>query len=436
MIFGIDLGTTYSLIGSGEELYTNLVASAVDLETKQQVDINTVSNSVVKSYKVDMTTGSTGLQPIACSSIVLRKLADDATRRSGVEVKDVVISVPAKFTSTQRDATWKAAEKAGLNPRALLNEPTAAALYACKDYKDLIVVYDLGGGTFDVTILDARCGYYFVIATDGNAHLAGDNLDRAIAELAMKFCKVKIKDRSKTNLQNLYNKCRIAKEHITSGSDVEFIELPEMGVMFKLDKDTYIETMKRVFQPTIDLTKNVISSNLMEMDRPKLLFVGGSTNDKYLREWVDEELGLEHFEIDCDPSFIVAKGIARYAEMVGNGQEQVELNDVTCRLAVGMYNGLTETVIPANSQIPTSDTFIGNNSEETDRLIINLYQGDDLTEKAENYIGTLEYNYGRIVKANEGIVEIKVSVDRNGMISLQATDFTTNDVQEVKLVMR
>ena len=435
MICGIDLGTTYSLIGHGDTIYSGLVASAVDLNTKQQVDIDFINPDVIHSYKVDMTTGDSGKLPIACSSIVLMELANIASRKTGEEIKDVVISVPAKFTATQRKATWLAAEHAGLNPRGLINEPTAAALYACKSYKDLIIVYDLGGGTFDVTILDARTGQYYVVASDGNGKLAGDNLDRAIAQLAMNTCKVKIMNKTKQNLLKLYNACRHAKENITTYSDKEYIQIPEMELSFELTRDKYIEVMHRVFQPTVDLTKQVIANNLLECDKPKLLFVGGSTADKYLRDWVSSELGLEEFPQVGDPSYIVAKGVAMYAEMVETGQAEVEITDVTTRLSVGLSTGLTETIIEENSAIPTEDSYIAVNSDTTNTLTINLYQGEGVTVNDVTYIGTLCYDYGRTVEAGKGIVDIGVAINRDGVITLSATDLARNNTQKIDLHM-
>lgn len=436
MICGIDLGTTYSIIGHGNTLFSDLVASAVDLETKQQIELDDINPNVIHSYKTDMTTGSMGELPIQCSSIVLRKLADIASRRAGEEIKDVVISVPAKFTTTQREATWKAAEKAGLNPKGLINEPTAAAIYACRDYKDLIVVYDLGGGTFDVTILDARTGDYYVVATDGNGHLAGDNLDMAIADYIMRQCKTPILRRSKINLMNLYKACRHAKENITTYADSQFIEVPEMDISFELTKEKYIELMKKTFEPTLTLTRQVISMNLMECDHPKLLFVGGSTADKYLREWVKEELQLEEFEFDCNPSFIVAKGVSLYAEMVENGRANVEISDVTNRLSIEMSTGVTETIIEKNSVIPITESYMLVNTEDTRYLNVNLYQGDCVMAIENSYIGTLAYDYGKEMPAGLGIVEIDVTVDRNGQVTIIGTDVARNQTQEIKLVMR
>lgn len=436
MICGIDLGTTYSLIGHGENLYSDLVASAVDLTTKKQVDLNYISPNIIHSYKTDMTTGEMGELPISCSSIVLKELMSIAEKRTGEEVKDVVISVPAKFTTTQREATWRAAQLAGLNPKGLINEPTAAAIFACKDYKDLIVVYDLGGGTFDVTILDSRTGQYYVVATDGNGKLAGDNLDRTIANYIMKESHTPIRLKTKLNLMELYCKCRVAKENITQYADTQFIECPDMGIAFTLTKEKYIELMKETFQPTIDLTLSVMRNSLMEFDKPRLLFVGGSTADKYLREWVKDELGLEEFKIDCNPSFIVARGVALYAKMVEDGRADVEINDVTDRLSIELASGITETIIEKNSVIPTSETHLICNDEDTRYINLNLYQGDGVMAVQNSYIGTLVYDYGQIMTKGTGVVDVEVRVDRNGHVTLLATDLTRNETQEIKLIMR
>lgn len=436
MICGIDLGTTYSLIGHGDNLYSDLVASAIDMKTKEQVDLDHITPDVIHSYKTNMTTGDEGKLSVICSSIVLKKLADIASKRTGEDIKDVVISVPAKFTVTQREATWNAALQAGLNPKALINEPTAAAIYACKDYRDLLVVYDLGGGTFDVTILDSRTGDYYVIATDGNGHLAGDNLDQAIAEYIMKQCKVPILRRTKVALLELYKACRHAKENITTYADTQFIEVPSMGIEFELTKDKYIELMKSTFESTIELTRNVIDANLMSFDKPKLLFVGGSTADKYLREWVKSELDLEEMKFDCNPSYIVARGVAEYAKMVEDGTAASEVTDVTARLSIELSTGQTETIIEENSSIPITETHMIINDEDTRYLNLNLYQGNNVMAVENTYIGTLVYDYGSVVKKGQGVVEVDLTVDRNGHIKLSATDMTRNITQDIKLIMR
>lgn len=436
MICGIDLGTTYSLIGHGDDIYTGLVASAVNINTRQQVDIEEVNEDIVASYKIDMTTGDEGKVPVICSSIVLRKLADMASKRVGEEIKDVVISVPAKFTSTQRKATWHAAEMAGLNPRGLLNEPTAAALCACQDYKDLIVVYDLGGGTFDVTILDARTGYYYVIATDGNGKLAGDNFDRAIANEVLKACKVPIRMRSKVNVARLNKCCRHAKEDMANTGISQFIEVPDMGISYTLKLGKFLEIMKNTFASTIELTKKVISMNLMEHDEPKILFVGGSTANKYLREWVLEEIGLEEFDFDYNPSYTVAHGISIYAKMVEEGREKMEIADVTDQLSIALDTGLADVIIEKNSIIPITESHMLCNDIKSRYLTVDLYQGENIVCKENTYIGTLKFDYGEEREAGDGLVDVEVTVDRDGQVTLQCTDILTSNSQKVNLIMR
>ena len=229
-VCGIDLGTTNSLIGWGDELYTSLVSSSVNVETKSQVDRDVISNNVVSSYKVNMTTGESGKLPIACSSIILRDLVNRAQRATGEFIEDIVVSVPAKFSHTQRQAVWNAAEMAGLNMRGLINEPTAAAIYVCRDVKDLVVVYDLGGGTFDVTILDSRAGNYFVVATDGDGHLAGDNFDKALVDRALKDLNVKIRFRTEDNIKLLSSKMRLAKESLQRSGLTQYIDMSMFNV--------------------------------------------------------------------------------------------------------------------------------------------------------------------------------------------------------------
>ena len=167
MFYGIDLGTTYSLIGRGDKLFTGLVCSNIDTETGKEVSRDTTGKTIVSSYKKDMSMGESGDLARRCSSIVLRELADRASKVTGEEVKDVVISVPASFTHSQRQAVRTAGLEAGLNVVGLTNEPTAGAICVCKNTKDYIIVYDLGGGTFDVSVVDARTGIYTVLDTNG-----------------------------------------------------------------------------------------------------------------------------------------------------------------------------------------------------------------------------------------------------------------------------
>lgn len=438
MICGIDLGTTYSLIGHGDDLFTGLVSSNVDADTKHEVPRDYVSKSVISSYKIDMTTGDTGKVSIACSAIVLRELVDRAIKKTNSNIDTVVISVPAKFSSSQREAVYIAAEKANLNVECLINEPTAAAMYVCRDRKDLIVVYDLGGGTFDVTILDARTGQYYVVATDGFGHLAGDNFDNRILDDLLKTCNVKFRYRSAENMKYLLREVQRAKEAIQKNGLTKTIDLSIIGLNEKYDLtlDNYIKFEREVFAPTIEMTKSLVQVNLSPTDNPKLVFVGGSTACPYLREWVEKETGLESIDYNMQPDYTVAKGVALYAKMCEDGTAEREVVDVTRRLCIEDNNGMAIVVIDENTAIPVTEELTLSNSDETDTLRIKLYQGNNILCEDNEYVGTLEYKYNEIKKPDKGVVLIDVTVNRNGIITLEGTDIETMQTQKIKLVMR
>lgn len=437
MICGIDLGTTNSIIGHGTELYTGLVSSSVDVKTKSQAERDKVGDDIVSSYKVNMTTGESGQLPIACSSIILRDLVNKAAQRSGQYIDEVVISVPAKFSHTQRQAVWNSAEKAGLIVRGLINEPTAAAIYVCRDVKDLVVVFDLGGGTFDVTILDPRAGNYFVIATDGDGHLAGDNFDEALANIALKEQDVRIRFCTPNNKKILMSKIRIAKEAMQRSGLPQYVDMSLFNVPdWKLTNDVYVSTMKKVFESTVRLTKQLIQTNLMDTEKPKLVFVGGSTSCPYLRKWVKEEIGIESIECDTQPDLIVAKGVALYAEMVENGTAMTEVDDVTKCLCIEDNIGMAEVIVEKNTLVPVSEVRIFDNTEKTQYLNINLYQGDSIYCKENEYIGSLIYDYGEVREIGEGQVEVEIIVDHDGRISLSCTDILNNITQKIDLVVK
>ena len=436
MICGIDLGTTNSLIGYGDTLYSGLVSSSVNIATKSQSPRDVVGDDIVSSYKVDMTTGTEGQLPIACSAVILRDLADKASMASGEVVNDIVVSVPAKFTHTQRQAVMQAAEKAGLNIHGLINEPTAAALYVCKDLKDLCIVYDLGGGTFDVTVIDTRAGNYYVVATDGRI-LAGDDFDEALVEKAYSDCNIKIRYRTKNKKKEFLAEMRIAKETLQKTGLSQIVDMTKYGYngIWELTVDTYTSIMKSVFAETITMTCHLRQAYLDETEDPKIVFVGGSTACPFLRRWVQEETGLTAMSCDAPPDYIVAKGVALYAKMLEDGTAQREIDDVTKRLCFEDNRGMTITIIEKNTTIPVEETISLSNPVKADTLELNLYQGDFLLASENDYIGTLQYKYNSTKEAEEGWVDIKVTVDMNGIITIEGADMLTGISQSVKLIM-
>lgn len=437
MYYGIDLGTTNSLIGNGENLFTGLVSSSVNIATGQQVDRNQFGEDIVSSYKVNMSTGKEGQLSIKASSIILKDLVNKANIKTGSWSKDVVISVPAKFSSTQRSAVAEAAKIAGLNLKGLINEPTAAALYVCREMKDLVIVYDLGGGTFDISVLDSRIGLYTVVASDGRI-LAGDDFDEALMDGAIKERNIKIRLRSEKNMSHFKTLMRNAKETLQLQRCTQYVDMSMFGESkpYELTVDVYVETMKNVFRETIDLTEYVLRGNVPECEKPKIVFVGGSTACPYLRDWVSKSLGLEVYGCDINPDLLVAKGVALYAEMLEQGKVEELVEDVTRRLCIEDKSGRAKTIIEKNSIIPIKSSIQVTNNKTSRYLELRLYQGDCLLASENEYIGTLVYDYGCEMEAGEGYIEVEVKVDRNGIVTLKGIDILTGIEQDVTLTMR
>lgn len=438
-VVGIDLGTTNSLVGIGNNLLSSLVSSNVDIKRREQVGRDVVSEDVVSSYKTNMSMGQEGELSVECSAVILKKLAELAERRLGEQVDEAVISVPAYFSTSQREAVRKAADKAGLKVLRLINEPTAAAIYVCRDIKDLIVVYDLGGGTFDISIVDSRMGSYAVIATDGKDK-GGDDLDEALAAEVFKACKVPIRYRKSYNQRVLRGKMRLAKEQIQkTKADVE-VDISEFGVSQKyvLTVERYKEIVKEVFWDTVKRTMYIVNRYIPNNEKPKIVFVGGSTNCPYLKEMLLNEIDMEEIKSDINPDLIVAKGAALYADMMDKGIANDIVEDVTKRLCIEDKFDNSITVIDSNSIIPCRGTIVVDNDKKSSSLSLKLYQGDQLVAKNNAYIGELEYNYGRMVEAGDGLVEVTVNIDLDGIVSLSAQELLKGEVskQEIRLKAR
>lgn len=440
MVYGIDLGTTNSLVGRGEELYTGLVASNVDTLRKCQVTRDNLGENIVASYKTNMSMGESGKLSVACSTIILNELAKRAQQVTGEQVKDVVVSVPAYFSTSQREAVYQAAQNAGLSVRTLINEPTAAALYVCRNRKELVVVYDLGGGTFDVTIVDSRAGSYAVVATDGIV-LGGDDLDMELAQEVVSELHIPLRYRSKQNMKWLRGKMRLAKEEIQKpGVQKVPVLLPEFGegTSYLLTEGKYKECVQRVFEKTVLMTENLLHMQLPSYEKPKIVFVGGSSNCPYLRSMVKEKLALEELYCEADSDYIVAMGVALYAEMVEEGTANVCVDDVTKRLCIEISKGQTLTVIDANSIVPCKNIIPIVNHDTADYLKVKLYQGDSIVAEENEYIGRLDYPYGRKVQAGEGCVMVEVEVGIDGVISISALEALQGDEckKTIKLTAR
>ncbi|MBQ2885856.1 MAG: Hsp70 family protein [Alphaproteobacteria bacterium] len=439
MTLGIDLGTTNSLGGYGDNLFTSLVSSSVDIKEKCQVPRESVGSDIVSSYKTDMSMGEDGKLAVTCSSIILKDIVDKVNKSTGCDINEVVISVPAYFDTTQREAVHEAAKVAGLKVNSLINEPTAAALCVCKDMKDLIVVYDLGGGTFDISIVDARSGNYSVVATTGTI-LGGDDLDNALVDLVIKEKKIPIRYRSALHKRVLKNKMRKAKEDLQYTESSVYVKLEEFGIdsVFELTVEQYKQLVHDIFYDTIVRTQHLISCNLPVSEVPKIIFVGGSTYCPFLRRMVLSNLQLEEIKSDTPADLIVAKGVALYAEMVDEGIAFSTIDDVTKRLCIEDNMGKTITILDSNTILPASGSIVCSNSDRSSELRVKLYQGDSIIASKNSYIGTLVYDYKREMEAESGIVNIEVDVNRDGVVKLKAYQLLLGpaSTQEIELKNR
>lgn len=410
-IFGIDLGTTNSLLGYHDKLLTGLVPSVVDLETGSAGITELENMSAVRSFKVDISLFEEGAISRTASARVLRQLVVESKE----DVKDVVISVPAYFSDNQRQATIAAATLAGLTVHGLVNEPTAAAIYASRTRKALSLVFDLGGGTFDVSVIDSRLGDYDVQATDG-CILGGDDFDMAICKHVIKAGAIKVHRLGGELMAQLRRDCCKAKIAVQKRGSAIMDLTPYGAGEYTLSEDTYVEIMRHVFYPAILKAKSVLCSSIPAGENYDLLFVGGSTRCPYLREWVETELNHKAVDMFYDPDCIVALGASLYAQMVEEGTLEVNVSDVMKALTIGLADGTSRIIIPRNSKIPVEEMIVVYNHSQSDKLMIDLYQGDSFLRKDNEKIGQLIYPYGRVMAPEEGEVHVGIKVEANGVI--------------------
>lgn len=427
--YGIDLGTTNSLIGLHSTGYlSDLVPSCVNLETGV-VGKDAYNDMMAKrSFKVDISMGVEGTMPRAASSSVLSELRKIA---GGSCVQNVVISVPAYFSDNQRQATVEAAERAGLTVKGLVNEPTAAAMYIAQNKKSLFVVYDLGGGTFDVSVIDARFGTYDVQATDGRI-IGGDNFDKAILSYFVKQGNIplhKMNATAVTALQHFACKKKIELQKTMSDLEIDLSPWGGHKVLFKTDD--YVQLMKLTFQDTLTLLKRLVAANIPTSEKYEVLLVGGSTRCPYLRKWLSESLGVHIPAPSYDPDRVVAQGAALYAHITETENIDAVVSDVTKALSIELADGTCNVIVDANSKIPLSKEQMLCNSTTSDKLQVNLLQGESTFASDNECIGTLVWEYGEVKEALDGTVLVTVDIDNKGVITFSVRELLKTPKQVV-----
>lgn len=430
--YGIDLGTTNSLIcNKASDFLSELVPSCVDITTGE-VGISQYDNlNAKRSFKTDMSSGDEGLMPRVASKDVLLELKRIAQRQSVEPVKDVVISVPAYFSDNQRQATIKAATDAGLCVKGLVNEPTAAAIYITRNKKGLYVVFDLGGGTFDVSAIDSRYGMFDVMATDG-LKCGGDDFDMNIFKFIVKRSNLTLFRMPKQDQLKLQHECTKYKIRMQKERKPFVVDMSQYGANdVEFTPENYINIMKMTFGECINCMQSLLEQSVCDGEYVEILLVGGSTRCPYLREWIAEVTGITPAPLTYNPDQVVAQGAAYYAEMLEQGVINTKVSDVTKRLSIKLVDGTTKTIINSNSKIPLRATEMFYSPVASKSLVVTLLQGDGLNASDNETIGQLVWDYENPVPAGEGEVLVEITIDEAGVITFSVNELLKPPIKTV-----
>ena len=439
--------TTPSVVGfskSGERL----VGQVAKRQAVQNPDrtISSIKRHMGSDYKV--TIDDKSYTPQQISAMILSKLKADAESYLGEKVTEAVITVPAYFTDSQRQATKDAGKIAGLDVKRIINEPTAAALaYGIdKENDQKVMVYDLGGGTFDVSIIEMGDGVQEVLATAGNNRLGGDDIDQRIIDwLVAEFKKETGTDLSNDKmamqrLKEAAEKAKIELSGVTSSAiNLPFITMTEAGGPLHLDttltRAKFNELTADLVEATMGPVRQAISdSGLSVSEIDKVLMVGGSSRIPAVQDAVKSYTGKEPFK-GINPDECVAIGAALQAGVLGGDVEGLLLLDVTpLSLGIETLGGVCTKIIERNTTIPTKKSQVFSTAADNQTSVeIHVLQGEREFARDNKTLGM--FHLDGILPARRGTPQIEVTfdIDANGIVHVSAKDLGTGKEQSISI---
>ncbi|MGI6106608.1 MAG: molecular chaperone DnaK [Lachnospiraceae bacterium] len=471
-IIGIDLGTTNSCVAVMEGGKPVVIANQEGIRTTPSVvaftkngerlvgdpakrqaitnpdrTISSIKRHMGTDYKVNI--DGKQYTPQEISAMILQKLKADAEAYLGEKVTEAVITCPAYFNDAQRQATKDAGKIAGLDVKRVINEPTAAALaYGLDNEKEQkIMVYDLGGGTFDVSIIDIGDGVIEVLATNGDTHLGGDDFDQRIMDWMIdEFRKKEGVDLSKDKMavQRLKDAAEKAKKELSSATttniNLPFITATQDGpkhLDMTLTRAKFDDLTRDLIDRTVAPVQNALrDAGLTAADISKVLLVGGSTRMLSAQEKVRELTGKEPSK-NLNPDECVAIGACiEGGKLAGDkGAGDILLLDVTpLSLAIETMGGIATVLIPRNTTIPTKKSQIFSTAADNQTAVdINVVQGERKFARDNKSLG--QFRLDGIPPARRGVPQIEVTfdIDANGIVNVSAKDLGTGKEQHITI---